>query len=171
MRFEHAQKFLEVIEARVRDSSRGNIFIRSLNVVKSACLIIELLNKVKRRFGFVERRVQETEALILKIAVEYMAEVTTEEEMRFLLLEKDLDSRDALNMIYDNNLIELLVNPFAQNIVEQIWGSPYNNSHSLASVSSNHNLLFNFNHCRYDLETQSRFYQDKDLDKAGCHNY
>ncbi len=60
-----------------------------------------------------ERRVQETEALILKIAVEYMAEVTTEEEMRFLLLEKDLDSRDALNMIYDNNLIELMVNPFA----------------------------------------------------------
>ena len=42
-----------------------------------------------------------------------MAAVTTEEEMRFLLLEKDLDSRDALNMIYDNNLIELLVNPFA----------------------------------------------------------
>ena len=33
--------------------------------------------------------------------------------MRFLLLEKDLDSRDALNMIYDNNLIELLKNPFA----------------------------------------------------------
>ena len=46
-----------------------------------------------------------------------MSEVTTEEEMRFLLLEKDLDNRDALNMIYDNNLIELLLNPFAQNIV------------------------------------------------------
>ena len=46
-----------------------------------------------------------------------MSEVTTEDEMRFLLLEKDLDSRDALNMIYDNNLIELLKNPFAQNIV------------------------------------------------------
>jgi len=37
-----------------------------------------------------------------------MAAVTTEEEMRFLILEKDLDSRDALNMIYDNDLIELL---------------------------------------------------------------
>lgn len=118
-----------------------------------------------------DRRVQETQDRILKIAVEYMAAVTTEEEMRFLLLEKDLDSRDALNMIYDNNLIELLINPFAQNIVTQIWGSPYNNSHSFASVSSNHNLLFNFNHCRYDWEQQLRFYQRKDLDKIGCHNY
>lgn len=113
MRFEHAQKFLEAIEERVNDSSRGNIFVRSLNVVKAACLIIELLNKVKGKFGFMERRVQETQSRIVRIAVEYMNKVTTEEEMRFLLLEKDLDSRDALNMIYDNNLIEMLVNPFA----------------------------------------------------------
>jgi len=33
--------------------------------------------------------------------------------MRFLLLEKDLDNRDALNMIYDNNLVELIQHPFA----------------------------------------------------------
>jgi len=69
-------------------------------------LIIELLNKVKRKFGFMERRVEETCNRILKIAIDYMSEVTTEEEMRFLLLEKDLDNRDALNMIYDNRLIE-----------------------------------------------------------------
>lgn len=81
-----------------------------------------------------------------------MSEVSSEDEMRFLLLEKDLDNRDALNLIYDYRLIELLENPFAQNIVLQIWGSPYNNSSSLASVSSNHNLLFNYNHCRYDWE-------------------
>ena len=60
-----------------------------------------------------ERRVEETCNRILKIAVDYMSEVTTEEEMRFLLLEKDLDNRDALNMIYDNRLIELMMNPFA----------------------------------------------------------
>ena len=57
MRFDHAQKFLEAIEETVNDSSRGNIFVRSLNVVKSACLLIELLNKVKSRFGFMDRRV------------------------------------------------------------------------------------------------------------------
>lgn len=60
MRFEHAQKFVESIEERTNDQSRGNMFVRSLNVVKSACLIIELLSKVKRKFAFMERRVQET---------------------------------------------------------------------------------------------------------------
>jgi hypothetical protein len=33
--------------------------------------------------------------------------------MRFLLLEKDLDSRDALNLIFDNQIVELLRHPFA----------------------------------------------------------
>lgn len=67
--------------------------------------------------------------------------------MRFFLLEKDLDERDALNIIYDCEVIELLRNPFAQNIVQQIWSSQYNNSHSLFTVSSVHRLLFNYNHC------------------------
>ena len=40
-------KFLTAIEDRIYDSSRGNILIQTLNVVKSACLIIELLMKVK----------------------------------------------------------------------------------------------------------------------------
>ena len=53
----------------------------------------------------------------MKIGTEYMDEVTSEEEMRYLLLEKDLDNKDALNMIYDNDLVEFLKNPFAQNIV------------------------------------------------------
>ena len=46
-----------------------------------------------------------------------MSDIQTEEEMRFYLLEKDLDERDALNIIYDCQVIELLENPFAQNIV------------------------------------------------------
>lgn len=126
--------------------------MHTLNVVKSACLLIELLSKVRAKFSFVSRRVIEIRKHIAHMAVEYMADVNTEEEMRFLLLEKDLDNRDALNLIYDNKLTELLNNPFAQNIVLQIWGSPYNNSQSVASVSSNHNLLWNYNHCRYDWE-------------------
>ena len=42
-----------------------------------------------------------------------MNEIQSEEEMRFLLLEKDLDGRDALNNIYDHEILDLLENPFA----------------------------------------------------------
>ena len=107
----------------------------------------------------------------MHIAGQFMQEVSSEEEMRFLLMEKDLDSRDALNMIYDFDLVELLESPFAHNIVLQIWASPYNNSHSFASISSVHTLLFDYNHCRYDKEAQLRFYRKRNLNAVGCHGF
>lgn len=118
-----------------------------------------------------ERRVEEIKNRILHIASQYMDQVSSEEEMRYLLLEKDLDNNDALNLIYDFQLIELLHNPYAQDIVENIWTSPFNNSESIASASSIHNLLLNWNDCRQDKESQMRFYRNKDLNTIGCHGF
>jgi hypothetical protein len=47
MRFDQATAFVEAVEERLKDSSRGNILVHTLNVVKATCLLIELLNKVK----------------------------------------------------------------------------------------------------------------------------
>ena len=46
-------KFLEAIEDRIFDSSRGNMLVHTLNVVKAGCLVIELLMSVKHQFPFV----------------------------------------------------------------------------------------------------------------------
>ena len=46
MNFEQANKLLESVEKRVFDSSKGNIFILTLNVLKASCLLIEILEKV-----------------------------------------------------------------------------------------------------------------------------
>jgi hypothetical protein len=133
-----------MIEERVNDSSKGNLLIITLNVIKATCLLIDVIERVKGNFNFLERRVYEVRLRLVKIAQKFMLEVQSEEEMRFYLMEKDLDERDSLHMIYDCECLELLEHPFAQNIVEQIWSaSQYNiSSHSLLAVSSVHNLLF-----------------------------
>ncbi len=113
MNFEQANKFLEAVEQRVNDSSKGNILILTLNVVKAVCLLIELIEKVKSQFSFLSRRVTEIRIKLVKIGTAFMNDVQSEEEMRFFLLEKDLDERDALNIIYDCEVIEFLKNPFA----------------------------------------------------------
>lgn len=99
----------------------------------------------------------------MKIAKCYIDRVDNEEEMQYLLLEKDIDYRDSLNMIYDYEIIDLLQNPYSQKIVLNIWESEYNVSSSIFTVSTAHNLLFNFNHCRYDMEKKLRFSSRKDL--------
>ena len=60
----------------------------------------------------------EIRSKLVNIANAYMEDVQSEEEMRFYLLERDLDERDSLHIIYDYEIIELLKNPFAQNIVQ-----------------------------------------------------
>lgn len=67
MRFEQAARFLDIVEYTINDSSRGNIFVHTLNVVKAGCMLIELLHAVKKQFGFMERRVHEIRAKILSI--------------------------------------------------------------------------------------------------------
>lgn len=38
-------------------------------------------------------------------------------------------------------------------------------------MSSVHNLLFQYNHCRYDEEERVRFYRARDLNKLSCHDF
>jgi len=67
--------FVEAIEERIKDSSRGNLLVQTLNVVKASCLLIELLNKVKSQFSFMQRKIEEVNALILRVAACYLQEV------------------------------------------------------------------------------------------------
>ncbi len=67
--------FLEAVEDRINDSSRGNLLVHTLNVLKSACLLIELLELVKNQFSYMTRRVNEIRAKITQISVQFMNEV------------------------------------------------------------------------------------------------
>jgi DNA-binding GntR family transcriptional regulator len=126
---------------------------------------------VRDNFGYLDRRITEIRESIIKIAKEYMDRVDNEEEMEYLLLEKDIDQRDSLNLIYDHDIAELLENPYAQKIVMNIWESRYNVSNSLFAVSTVHNLLFNYQHCRYDMEKRLRFNQGRELSSFGTHAF
>lgn len=68
---------------------------------------------VRKNFGYLDRRITEIRQSIVLIAKQYMDRVDNEEEMQYLLLEKDIDYRDSLNIIYDFEVVELLENPYA----------------------------------------------------------
>lgn len=67
--------------------------------------------------------------------------------MRFLLLEKDIENRDALDIITSYKIFAFLESKFADNVVKEIWRSPYSTNDSLFSASTNHKLTFEFWNC------------------------
>lgn len=68
MSYDQATRLLAAIEERVNDSSKGNILIITLNVIKATCILVEVIEKVKRNFNFLERRVYEVRMRLVKIA-------------------------------------------------------------------------------------------------------
>lgn len=54
-----------------------------------------------------------------------MNQVEKESEMKYLLLEKDAEHRDALDLISRYKIAEFLESQFAENVVQEIWRSAY----------------------------------------------
>ena len=73
-----------------------------------------------------------------------MARVDSEYEMKYLLLEKDFEFRDSLDMITKHKIVEFLESQLAENVVREIWRSAYSTGGSLFSASTNHMLTFRF---------------------------
>ena len=96
---DEATKFTNVISHRVSNQSKSNIFLVCLNVVRIGCLLIQIIERLATMYPVLKNRVLEIRTKIVKILITYMEDVTTIEEMRYLLLTQDLDYRDALTYI------------------------------------------------------------------------
>ena len=49
---EEALRFIEIVEARVQEQSKSNLFVICLNPVKLGCQLVQLLERLGRRFSF-----------------------------------------------------------------------------------------------------------------------
>lgn len=49
----------------------------------------------------------------------------SEAEMKYLLLEKDFENRDSLDLITSHSIVEFLESQYAENVVKEIWRGAY----------------------------------------------
>ena len=89
--------------------------------------------------------------------------------MKYLLLEKDFENRDALDLITTYSIEEFLESQFAENVVQEIWRSPYATFDSILAASTNHYLTFHWWHCVRDLEYEHRVIEMQDVTKIEAH--
>ena len=144
----HANQLINALESKVlQQDNKQNILVLNFNVVKSACLLIELLEQIGSKFYQLRVRTNTLRAKIEEITRQYMHMVETELEMRYLLLEKDFEHRDALDLITTHKIFPLLESKFADNVVKEIWRSPYSTNNQLFSASTNHHLTFEYWNC------------------------
>lgn len=96
-------------------------------------------------------------------------EVGSIAEMRHLFMDQDLELRDSLTFIWDNQIDEVLKNQYICQIVDELWNSSYNVDGFIWNASTSHQMLFNYDHCRYDYEYAHRFYKTTNFKDIHAH--
>ena len=74
---EDAIKFVDILEQRVWDWSKSNIFIICLNPVKLGTQLIELIERLARKYNFIWTRANEIRQWIVDILLKFMNDVDT----------------------------------------------------------------------------------------------
>lgn len=81
---------LDYIDKKIIVPSKFNILVSNFNVVKTGCLLIEVLALVGQKFEQLKVRCDTIREKIEDYVSKYMEQVNGESEMRYLLLEKDI---------------------------------------------------------------------------------
>lgn len=110
---------------KIQVKDKNNLLVLNLNIVKGACLVIEMMETLGSKFQFLQVRCKTIRERLVTIVRQYMNQVEREQEMKFLLLEKDFEYRDALDLITRYQIVEFLESQFAENVVKEIWRSAY----------------------------------------------
>ena len=108
MQLRHARALLDAIRNKVKTVSKQNILVMNLNVVKTSCLLIENLADIALKFKQLQFRCTNIRRDIIALCQKYMAKVDSEYEMKYLLLEKDFEYRDSLDLITKYAIVEFL---------------------------------------------------------------
>lgn len=75
MQQRHTRQLISTIDNKVKEQSKQNILVLNLNVAKTACLLIELLNLVSLNFHVQSVRCKHTIGVIMNFAREYLRKI------------------------------------------------------------------------------------------------
>ena len=166
----NARVLLDNIDRLSNFQNKQNILVTNFNVVRTACLLIEILELISIQFEQLSVRCQSIRERIEEKVAKYLDEVSTEAEMRYLLLEKDMDDRDSLEMITVYEIISFLRTQYAENVVKEIWRSAYATNDMIFQASTNFYLLFQYYNCIQDDEKNFRFTRGKNVKNIENHS-
>ena len=122
-----------------------------------------MLELLSQQFEQLNVRCKAIRNKIEDLVSKYMLQVSGEQEMRFLLLEKDVEERDSLDLITHYQIFSFLESQFAENVVKEIWRSPYATNDSIFTASTNYYFLFQYYNCIEDNEIKRRLWKGKDI--------
>ena len=104
----NARTLLDYIDKKVNIPNKLNLLVSNFNVVLTGCLLIEILELVGLKFDQLKVRCETIRIKVEEHVSKYMLMINRQDEMRYLLLEKDMEERDSLDLITKYSIYSFL---------------------------------------------------------------
>lgn len=102
-----------------------NKFLRTINPLKIIILIMELLSYITISNHQTATKCSEIKKKYYKLATDLISEISDKRSLEYIFKDKDLENRELILIIAQNNFLDLLKNSTAENLISKIWKSTY----------------------------------------------
>mmetsp|Transcript_12333 Transcript_12333/g.19135 ORF Transcript_12333/g.19135 Transcript_12333/m.19135 type:complete len:153 (-) Transcript_12333:1932-2390(-) len=127
--FNHARRFLDIISFAINDTSlEGNLFAHSSNPLLVMSTLYELLLKFMNKFLSLKKVCEDLMDQVMEMAIEFIQEIDDENFLNTIMLEKDYENRDVLQIADELELLKLIQAPKVVAIIKGIYFSHYEQS-------------------------------------------
>ena len=96
--------------------------------------------------------------------IHYIIAVDDENFLTEVMLEKDYQGRDSLQIAVELELIDLIQSPKVEAVIKRLWNSDFDTSGSFFEMSTAYQILMNPSTSDVDIELQNRFYKQRDIE-------
>jgi len=80
---------------------------------------------------------------VMTLIIEYIDSVDDENFLTSILLEKDFNGRDSLQIAVELELLDLIQAPKVEAVIKRIWSSDYDTSGSFFEMSTPYQIIIN----------------------------
>jgi len=149
-----AIKYADAVDMILDQEFVEEHFWKLFNPVKIIALLIELTKKFNSQFPSMMMRFQKISEELNTLGTDIINEVNVDSIMKFILYDKDVENRDTLGIILDNEIIDFLDNSIVEKIANEVWSGPFDFTK---------NPLESMSHL-YKLVTHDKLFGDKDVE-------
>ncbi|MDR3548428.1 MAG: ion transporter [Candidatus Pacebacteria bacterium] len=122
---EDAVEFISAMEKILTPQTLANELWKVLNPIKFLVQLIDLTMSFAAHFDHMSMQFQHLIAGFNRLGMVLLEEVGTEQQMRQLMFDKDLDGREVMGLILERQLISFLDNTLIEKLANEVWKGPY----------------------------------------------
>jgi len=143
-----AIKYADAVEAILDQEFVEEHFWKFFNPIKIIALLIELTKQFDSQFPSMMMRFQKIVEDLNSLGTDILNDVNVDSIMKFILYDKDIENRDTLEIILENQIIDFLDNSIVEKIANEVWSGPFDFAKNpLPSMSGLYKLITHHKLC------------------------